>query len=109
MGNAEYNRRIINFKNLTNGTITKNCSLVCDWWILEVVTGWTADLRKSVLQVTGSVSSFFRYRANETLKGDCVSKCSKNVKGVLKHVLNWFRPCRANDVYKCCNRPFSLV
>lgn len=74
-----------------------------------MVTGWVADLGKPVLKVTGSVSSFFRYRANDTLKGDCVSKCSKNVKRVLKHVLNWFRPCRANVVYNCCYRPFSLV
>lgn len=52
------------------------------------MTGWIADLGKPVLKVTGSVSSFFRYRANETLKGDCVSKCSKNVKRVLKHGLD---------------------
>ena len=68
-----------------------------------MVTGWIADLGKPVLKVTGSVSSLFRYRANETLKGDCVSKCSKNVKRVLKHDLNWLRPCRANVVYNCCN------
>lgn len=103
-------RGIINFKNLTNDTIKKNCSsLVCDRWILEVATGWIADLRKPVLKVTRSVSTFFRYRTNDTLKGGCVSKCSKNVKGVLKQVLNWFKPCRANFVYSCCYRPFSLV